>query len=132
MRPDDGNGGLPQQCHVTQNGNDRRWIVEVGQQRRVFGVADEDQPAAKFLGQLEFAFGVRDGRGDGGRSFAAGLSELRQGSERGGGRLVAVQQPAPGDRSDPFGTGKAQALNAVFGGHWAAPGEGPGRFCTGG
>ena len=129
---DHGDRRRGEQGGVALHRDDRRGVVEIGQQRRVVGVANEDQPAAEFCGLLEFPFGVGGGWGRGGRRFPTRPGEQRESGQGRRGRAVAGEQAAPGDRSDALGPGKPQALDGVFGWHGLAPGGVGGAFAPGG
>ena len=107
--------GPGQQLGGAEHAQHRRRVFNLGERRRITGLAPAQEPAAETGEGGEFGLGGRScRRRDGARPFAA-ARQLRQGVERGAGRTESPQHRVKADRADPLGAAEPQPVEPLFG-----------------
>ena len=101
---------------VAEGADQRRRVLDVGQQRRVAGLAPGDEPGADAVERFHFLLGVGLGADPEPVCPATVTGQPGQGIERRPGAAETLQQFVERDRADVVGPGQTQPVQLFVGG----------------
>ncbi len=129
---DQRDGPCGQQGRVALDGDHRRGVIEPGEQRRIVGVPQQQQPGAELRGAFDLENRIGLGRHRRWVGPPAGFRQSREGLECRGGGGEAGQQVAVGDRANALGAGQPEAVDGVLHGPGVRVMDRHGGGCPGG